>query len=719
MPHLTILSGPSRGKIIPLAAEVVRIGRDAGLELTLPDTKASRVHIEIQIKEGQYQLRDMKSKNGTLVNGTSVTALTLKEGDQIQIGETRIAFSLQDLPSAPGSSGSKRAPLDSVMAPRVPVGVAPATGSAGMSRGTHESFETLELNAPLSILGGKLDGETDQAKPASEGRVETHHGSKRVVAEKPVPAERNTRSLRALYIIARGAAEAKTSQELWAALTGGLAAALEADRVTPILLDSKGQWEIAVLGDAAAAEKKKSPAAFSRVPVSRTIVDYAVRTRRSVLKVQDDERFGGAKSIGEQGITSALCVPIISHDQILGLIYADRLGGQNFDREDQEMLTAACLQAAPALSTLLRFEDTLIKKDRLLTELKSQNNLLGDSQRMKDVTAFIERAAPTQSVVLVLGESGTGKELVARAIHYNSTRSDAPFIVVNCAALSETLIESELFGHTRGAFTGATADRPGRFEMAHEGTIFLDELGELSNNCQTKLLRVLEQGEISRVGEGRVRKVDVRVVAATNRDLQAEVKTGRFREDLFYRLNVLSISLPPLRNRGPDVKLLLEYYLREAAARSGRFRMEFSEEAQAVLERYRWPGNVRELRNMTERLAVLCPHEVIGVADLPSECRAAGTAESLPPIGANDQGVVETVAMGPGSIAAAAATGAANAPTTPGTPIPSSLKLADIEKDHILRVLQSCDSNKKLCAEKLGIDRSTLYAKLRAYGILT
>ena len=244
MPHLTILSGTSRGKIVALAAEVVRIGRDAGLELTLPDTKASRVHIEIQIKDGQYVLRDMKSKNGTLVNGTSVTALTLKEGDQIQIGETRIAFSMQDLPSLPGSSGSKRAPLDSVMAPRFPVGVAPATGSAGMSRGANESFETLELNAPLAILGGKAEGE-DNTKPASEGRIETHHGPKPAAADKAVPAERNTRSLRALYLIARGAAEAKTSNELWTALTGGLAAALEADRVTPILLDSKGQWEIA------------------------------------------------------------------------------------------------------------------------------------------------------------------------------------------------------------------------------------------------------------------------------------------------------------------------------------------------------------------------------------------------------------------------------------------------------------------------------------------
>ena len=716
MPHLTILSGPNRGRNIPLADETCRIGRDANIEVTLPDTKASRVHVEIQLKDGNYVLRDMKSKNGTLVNGTAVSALTLKEGDQIQVGETRLAFSMQDLPAV-GGAGNRRN-MDSVLAPRFPVGVAPATGSAGVNRSTHESFETLELNAPLAILGGQA-GSTDPAAPAvdiNKPPVErdTREGSKQPEAIRRESAERNNRSLRALYQIARAAAEAKSSNELWSALASGLHVALEADRVTPILLDAHGHWELAKVSAAGrpaptGAATSQTAAAFAKVPVSRTIVDYALRTRRSVLTApHEDERFGGAKSIGEQGITSALCVPIVSHETILGLIYADRLGGQNFVREDQEMLTAACLQAAPALSTLLRFEEALVKKERLLTELKGQNNILGASGKMKEVAGFIERAAPTNSVVLVLGESGTGKELVARAIHYNSLRSDAPFIVVNCAALSETLIESELFGHTRGAFTGATSDRAGRFEMAHEGTIFLDEVGELSPTCQTKLLRVLEQGELSRVGEGRIRKVDVRVLAATNRELQAEVKAGRFREDLFYRLDVLSISLPPLRDRGNDVKLLLGHYLQDAAARSGRFRLEFSEEAIEALLKYRWPGNVRELRNLTERLAVLCPNEVIGVPDLPNECRPPGVAtEAMPVIAlANDR-------------SHAAGTPAQAGQAGPPSTLSMSLKLADVEKDHILRVLSACDNNKKMAAERLCIDRSTLYAKLRAYGILS
>jgi len=229
--------------------------------------------------------------------------------------------------------------------------------------------------------------------------------------------------------------------------------------------------------------------------------------------------------------------------------------------------------------------------------------------------------------------------------------------------------------------------------MAHAGSLFLDEIGELSNNCQTKLLRVLEQGELSRVGEGRIRKVDVRVIAATNRDLQAELKASHFREDLFYRLNVLSVKLPPLRERGGDIELLLEHFLREAAQRSARPKLEFSPEAKEILSHYRWPGNVRELRNLTERLAVLCPQEIIGIQDLPPECASAQPTEVNQPANAIQAAVEEAAAV--------------------------FTRLADVEKKHILRVLQGCNNNKKLAAEKLGIDRSTLYAKLRAYGLLT
>ena len=683
MPHLTMLTGATRGRVIVLGDEPCRLGRDAGLEVQLNDAKASRIHAEISLKDDQWIFRDLKSKNGTLVNGTAVTALILREGDQIQIGETKLAFSLQAAPVAQPPGGAR---LDSMAAPRLPVGAIPALGSAGVNSRGGETFETLELTAPL----GLLSAEASSGPPAQT-------------------LERANSALRALYALARTAAEANSTAALWSALSEGLQAVLEADRVTPILLDEKGQWE------ALPARKVSGPeAAFTKIPVSRTIVDYALRTRRSVLTVtRTDARFGQAKSVGEQGITCALCVPVISHEKVLGLVYADRMGGEDFTHADQELLTAACLQAAPALENLGRLEQVLAQKQRLLEELKTQHNLLGDSPALRAVTGFIQRAAPSQSVVLVLGESGTGKELVARAIHYNSQRSAGPFVVVNCAALTETLIESELFGHVKGAFTGATNDRAGRFEMAHEGTLFLDEIGELSNTCQTKLLRVLEQGELSRVGEGRVRKVDVRVVAATNRDLPAEVRSGRFREDLYYRLNVLAFSLPPLRDRGADIELLLQHYLTQAALRSGRARLEFSEEARAVLLAYRWPGNVRELRNLTERLAVLCPHEVLGLADLPLEVHSSAArtpvADGPQPSAPNTPPPAETETPRPAPAGENERAGGAR----------EGLKLAEIERQHVLRVLASCDQNKKLAAERLGIDRSTLYAKLRAYGILT
>jgi len=506
--HLTILTGATRGRIIELNLAPCRIGRDAHLEIPINDTKASRLHVEVLFKDGQYVMRDMKSKNGTLVNGTSVSALTLQEGDQIQIGETRLAFSLQDAP-AHRIEGRN---FDSIMATRLPLGVVPALGTAGLKDdNTADSFETLEMSAPLSLLNDDMsappvdDLASENALNADTVDLETTPVPMAAPTFPPVPrttdfVERSNRSLRALYGLARSAAEANSSSELLLALTTGLQAALEADRVTAVKLDEKGGWEVADLHSSQPGEKQgKGVAAFSKVPVSRTIVDYAARTRRSVLTApRNDARFGNAKSIGEQGISSAMCVPILAHEQLLGLLYADRLGGQDFVREDQELMTAACLQAAPALANLRRLEEALTKKERLLKELKNQHNLLGESPRMRDVAAFIERAAPTQAVVLILGESGTGKELVARAIHYNSRRSDAAFVIVNCAALTESLIESELFGHTKGAFTGATGDRAGRFEMAHEGTLFLDEIGELSNSCQTKLLRVLEQGELSR-----------------------------------------------------------------------------------------------------------------------------------------------------------------------------------------------------------------------------
>jgi len=267
----------------------------------------------------------------------------------------------------------------------------------------------------------------------------------------------------------------------------------------------------------------------------------------------------------------------------------------------------------------------LVCENRQLTqELKERyqfSNIIGKSAPMQRIYQLIEKVAPTKATVLVTGESGTGKELIARAIHYNSTRHDRAFISVNCGALPETLLESELFGHEKGAFTGAAIQRKGRFELAHEGTLFLDEISEMSPPLQVKLLRILQEMEFERVGGSQTIKVDVRVVAASNRNLKDEVAAGRFRADLFYRLNVVHVELPPLRGRIDDIPLLVNHFLAKYSQQSKGKGMNICSEALRVLLEYHWPGNVRELENVIERAVILCNGQEIMVRDLPAEMR--------------------------------------------------------------------------------------------------
>jgi DNA-binding NtrC family response regulator len=304
-------------------------------------------------------------------------------------------------------------------------------------------------------------------------------------------------------------------------------------------------------------------------------------------------------------------------------------------------------------------------------------NIVGRAPAMLDVYKLVARVAPTRSTVLVVGESGTGKELVARAIHTHSPRSStgAPFVAVNCTALTESLLESELFGHAKGAFTGALAPRRGLFEEAQGGTLFLDEIGDVGTKMQAQLLRVLQEGEIRRVGSSEAIQVDVRVVAATNRELEEEVKAGRFREDLYFRINVVTIRLPSLRERPGDIPLLVDYFVAKYATRERRADAGVAPGALEALRRYGWPGNVRELENVIERALALSKDGVILPSDLPREV-AGGT--SAPPPGLVD-----------------------DRPT-----------LAELERRYIELVLRETGGNKKRAAEILGIDRRTLYRTL-------
>ena len=359
---------------------------------------------------------------------------------------------------------------------------------------------------------------------------------------------------------------------------------------------------------------------------------------------------------------------ITGYPSIEGAVEAVKTGADEFLAKpftDTELLSA--VQRVLDKVRLRRSEYT--KPDQAAPVHKG---LIGRSEGMREIFVAISKSSSTSATVLITGESGTGKELAARAIHYSSARSAAPFVPVNCGGIPEGLLESELFGHVKGAFTGATESRAGFFHAADGGTIFLDEISNMSLAMQVKLLRVLQDKEVCMVGSNRTRKVDVRILAATNKDLQGLVKKALFREDLFYRLNVITIVIPPLRERGDDILLLTNHFLTQFATESGKPLPRFSDEALQSLRSYNWPGNVRELENVIQRLVVMTDGDLIDVPDLPSLMRFSVLRNT---------GFTRT--------------------------------LAEVENEYITNVLTSVDGNKTRAAEILGIDRKTLREKLK------
>ena len=375
------------------------------------------------------------------------------------------------------------------------------------------------------------------------------------------------------------------------------------------------------------------------------------------------------------------------------------------------------------------------------------SGIIGQSTSLAEVFKVLGKVAPTDSTVLVTGESGTGKELLVRALHANSRRADKPFVPINCGAIPKELLESELFGHEKGAFTHAIRSRPGRFEMADGGTIFLDEIGEMELSLQVKILRVLQEKEIERVGGTGSKKVDVRIVAATNRDLEAEVAAGRFREDLYYRLNVIPLHLPPLRQRGNDVLLLARHFLNHFCVKKARVPLGLDDTTRRILAAYAWPGNVRELENFMERLSILVDGDTVCMEDLPPKILDhVGDVSLLPPVdedppaAATEQPPVahaETAPLAGGDVSAAVAGGATAAAPQPAGAAPVAaggvfvwpnlgvltehgLNLKDfldtIENRLIDEALAKAEGVKNQAAELLGIKRTTLIEKLKKRG---
>ena len=396
-----------------------------------------------------------------------------------------------------------------------------------------------------------------------------------------------------------------------------------------------------------------------------------------IYETKKDERYRETESIVIQEIQSIACVPLSLKDRQIGVIYLDsQKKRSHFTRDSLPFLTAFAHQAAIALENARLYRNLREDNRRLRSEIKRIHGfeeIVGQSPRMQEVFDTVARVCDSNATILIEGESGTGKELVARAVHYNGPRKDEPFIAIFCGSLPDELLESELFGHAKGSFTGATTDKKGLFEEADGGAVFLDEVGDLSPTLQRALLRVLQEGEIKRVGETKVRNVDVRVLSATNRSLEDLIEAGEFREDLFYRLNTISIALPPLRYRRGDIPLLANHFLDTFAKEKKNHLKGFTQDAMQALRSFPWPGNVRELENTIERAVVLSQGDLITEEDL-----------RLPEIDGKE-------------------------PFQPG------LTLKEVERRAVQRTLEDLDGNISETARVLDVSRRWIHYRLKEW----
>ena len=561
-PRVSGISGPFQGTTYSLASGELSIGRDPSNHLWISDPALSRQHCLLTRKGDRFFIRDLGSRNGTIVNGMTVDELQLQHGDQISIGTSVLKFLL-------------------------------AGGEENLKRSRVEFVETMAFeNLPVIV----------QAAEASL-----------LQADKSPETARLARDLTALLNLAKHIGGIRDLESLQWQLLGFIFDVVPAERGAILLFEHPDEFSSVIAWD-----RVRGP--DCSVQVSRTIVQRVARERTGLVTndIFSDEGLRQIRTLTELQIRSVLCVPLLAGDEVLGTIYLDsQHRSDQFDEGRLQVMTAIAGIAALALGNVCNIEQLQKENQQLHAEISLEHNMVGNSQSMQKVFELIRRVAPTESTVLIEGESGTGKELAARAVHRNSPRAERPFVAINCAAIPDSLLETELFGHEKGAFTGASALKKGRLETAEGGTLFLDEISELAADMQAKLLRVLQEREFERVGSNHPIKLDIRVVAATNKNLAEVVKTGAFRTDLYHRLNVVTLTLPALRERRDDIPALAEHLIAKVSRKCKMRPKQLSPEAKACLMRYQWPGNIRELENALEHAIVLGSSNTILPDDLP------------------------------------------------------------------------------------------------------
>jgi transcriptional regulator with GAF, ATPase, and Fis domain len=620
------------GDVYPLEKGVTySVGRSPKNRIALNDDLCSRDHAEVSFAEGQWYVRDLDSLNGTKVNGRPIrNDVKVDPGDEVQFGRSKFLF-VADLADLPGAPDTDR-PMD----------------------------ERLEVTR-----------KTKNSKYFRPGKVSD-------TEEITLTEAAQDRTLASLYRLALDMGAAKSLEQLSNAVLTGLFDGVPSTENGAIMSVTNGrEYEVV-------AYRNRQPDAKVRTfhKSSQLVSNLVMEHGEAILanNLLHDPTYSARDSIQDLKAGSLICVPVIVDETIVALIHLYTSAKKKFTDDDLDFSVAVGRHLSVAWGQLRR-SDALTNTNRELQNvLRIESELVGNSKRLAEVMGNIGRVAKTQATVLVRGESGSGKELVARAIHFNSHRVDGPFVTLNCAAITESLLESELFGHERGAYTGATERMVGKFEAADHGTIFLDEIGEMPLSTQAKFLRVLEGHPFERLGGNNLIKVDVRVVAATNRPLEQAVRDGSFRKDLFYRLQVVEIRIPPLRERLEDVPDLAEHFLKKFTRETGRKIKGFTDDAIDKLKNYAWPGNVRELKNVIERAVALHEKLYLEAPDI--------WLSSLDPTSSGSHPVLFR-----------------------------PMSLEEVEKRHIRETLKHTEWNKSRSAEILEIERSTLDRKIKAYDL--